>query len=444
MVADEILEKIFSPSCRKSDCLKYMRKADSPDILLETLFIYFDLYAWMKNKDGLDKIFSLFTDFLKLYKRVDSYCRISFRKGDYFSKIGDRKQALRVYNASVKYAEAHDDLFYLSQAYMKLGHFFRKSADFEPITKTLEKEMKSHPDFRTGMLWKSLHYFTEAGRLFMKIGQDYNFAATVFNTSLMYYFLEKTDLAYSNAVAAREAGENIQASALLAAVFLHLANIHSDKKEFYMAKLYYRSAMDFFKLENNYLKTADIMYKIAWILGYEKNLSASIQLYRKALDLKVSLDYRQALGDFYFNRAMVMASCESYSSALKFFDRALFVFQSLGLTEKALFVKFNIFKLRSKIDASLSLYQFVSSYKPPVCKEILAAKTNISYHRRKRDSDIFEIFGIPADTLSVTRESLASMMRDMSALCWMSGDKVKSQFFTNQSQTVKSDLIQSK
>lgn len=438
MSADEIISKLFSNKYSRASRVNLISQADDPLILLETLFIYFDIALYFSNDSAILNIMECLDIFKRVFSSNACYCRILFKKAEYFSNINDNRKSLSLYKAALKSSLQCDDLFYTAQSYSKLGKLFKNLSSSPPILKKFEKEFRKYPDFKTGMLAKSFEYFDLSQKIFDDLGHEYNSAVSLFNSSILLYYAGNVEKSYYKAVLARELCERLKSSSLLGEIFLHMANIHCDKKEYYMAKIYYRAAADFFALDRNYIKSSDVIHKIAWILSIENNFASSLPLYRKALDIKISLDYRQALGDFYLNRGIITLGLGSKAADIeKYFERAAFIFKSLKMEDKALISKFYVYKVRRIKGYSESLYNFMSSYKPRSFKDIISASAGISYQTRKRESDFSaEAYGSPGKTFCVPRKSLAGVMSNLSVICGISGDKYNSKFFSAQSKTV--------
>lgn len=438
MSSDKILENILlNPT--KSNIEKNISSVQYLENFIDTVLLYWDIYSFLNNKEGIEFMLKISDSICKIFPDSPHLFKITFKKAEHYSEKGDLKRALRLYFSALKKSDDFENLFYKAQAYSKLGHFFKKNATAPPILKKFEKEFAKFSNFSQGMYDKAFEYFSKANELFVESNHKYNSAITLFNSAILKYNLGNLDESYLDAVSARETGEELKINSLLAEIFLHMANIHCDKEEYYMAKIYYRSAFDLFKAEQNYLRASDIMHKIAWLFGKEKNMPRSEYCYKQAIDMKTLIDYKQALGEFYFLRGIIAYSLESYDKAEKCFQKASFIFRGIKIYDKDLLSKFYIFKIHKKVDPNFDfgLYNFISAYKAPVFRDIVRASCDVSYFFRNRDSETnFEPSFVPEKNFCVTRDKLAPLMRDMAIVSSLNGDREKSMFFKKQANTI--------
>ncbi len=438
MSSDELLEKILLNPTKKN-IEKNVSSVQHLENFIDTVLLYWDIYSFFKNKEGIELMLKISDSICKIFPDSPHLFKITFKKAEYNSEKGDLKKSLKLYLSALKKSDDFENLFYKAQAYSKLGHFFKKNATFPPILKKFEKEFAKFNSFSEGMYDKAFEYFSKANELFVESNHRYNSAITLFNRAILKYNLGNLDESYLDAVSARETGEELKINSLLAEIFLHMANIHCDKEEYYMAKIYYRSAFDFFKADNNYLRASDIMHKIAWLFGKEKNMPRSEYCYKQAIEMKTLIDYKQALGEFYFLRGIIAYSLESYDKAEKCFQKASFIFRGIKIYDKDLLSKFYIFKIHKKVDSNFDfgLYNFVSAYKAPVFRDIVKASCDISYFFRNRDSETnFEPSFVPKKNFCVTRDKLAPLMRDMAIVSSLNGNREKSLFFKEQANII--------
>ncbi len=438
MSSDEILENILLNPTKKNieNSLSYITALEH---FIDTVLLYWDLYTFSNNKEGIELMFKISDSIRKTFSESPHIFKIIFKQAEYYSEKNNLKKALNLYFLALKKSDDFENLFYKAQAYSKLGHFFKKNATAPPILKKFEKEFAKFSNFSQGMYDKAFEYFSKANELFVESNHKYNSAITLFNSAILKYNLGNLDESYLDAVSARETGEELKINSLLAEIFLHMANIHCDKKEYYMSKIYYRSAFDFFKADNNYLRASDIMHKIAWLFGKEKNMTRSEYCYKQAIEMKTLIDYKQALGEFYFLRGIIAYSLESYDKAEKCFQKASFIFRGIKIYDKDLLSKFYIFKIHKKVepDFDFELYNFISAYKAPVFRDLVKASCDVSYFFRSKDSEFnFEPYLIPNKNFCVSRDKLAPLMRDMAIVLSLNGDREKSMFFKTQANII--------
>ncbi len=435
MSTQDILEKsiLFNSGGKKRN--KLLESLSEPHDFLQSLFIYLDIYLWTKNIQGIKKILSISESFIKIYPKNQYKFFYYIKKARALDSMGEALKAGTVYAKLLDESSGSGEKLFFAEALMKNGSFLEKLAHLPKIPAKLKKMLSFDEP-----LPKALNYFKEALDIYSELERGYNQAASVFNVSYLCHSLGLTDESYENCLLAIELGEKLCSNSILANASLQLANIYDYRKEYLMSKIFYEKALGFFRKSGNITKVSDIMHKLAWMFAFEKNNKKAEQIYEDALRLKVSIDYKQALGEFYFQRAMIMLGVGDEKRALKFFDRALFVYDFLGSADKAQFIRFQLFNIYKKQEHSLT--EFMSGYKPPVSKEILGASINPSYSLRFGESYSVRPYNLPRNFFNVERKSLGNMLGEMSRLFGKSGNRNKYISYSAQYYAVKASLMQ--
>lgn len=437
MVYISTLEKILTYSGKHNSSKKTIENLDSPYEFLLSLFIYLDTYTWLKNYDGIKKALDTIEVFLKIHDDDYFIFRTFLKKIQVFQSIGNLPKSFDACREMLRFSKKTGKNLYISESFMKNGSFWEIAEKASKLPSKITQAIGKKQD---GCLGKALYYFSLAENIYKTDGVNYNHTVSIFNKAYIYFYLDMLDLAYSNCLKAIELGEILNSDQILSNAFLLLANIYDSKKNFLMSKIYYEKAFECFKHTGAVLKASDIMHKLAWILAQEKKYKRAIREYESALALKVSIDYKQALGEFFFQRAMIMKSLGDSKTATKLFDRALFVYNILRDNNRAQFIKFNLFKINVKQSSLYSFIEFMSNYRPPVSNEILKASITTDYALRSGESAGLKPHLIPQNSFDINRKTLSNMFGEMSRICSISGDENKYKQYALQLKAVKTKI----
>ncbi len=438
MIAQDIIKKLLYAS--RKNRKKLLEEVSDPEELLTTLFYYLDIYIWLRNEEGIKKIISLSDLFLKIYYTD----RIAFR---IFSKQAHTYETLKKYADAIKYYEKiYQDSYkmgnemYLAEALMKNGAFFERMGRLAKIPLSVRKIFPKTQNPVKGILNKAIGYFSEAEFLYSLSEKTYNHFAAVFNIAFINHRLGRIEDAFDSCISILNNDALAAQPTLLANTNLLLANIYEERNNKLMSKIHYEKSLALFQQSGNQLKVSEILHKMAWLFARQKKFMQAEKLYRKALDIKVSLDYKQSLGDFYFNRGFIMKECGHKDFAVKFFDRALFVSEILNDTGKSLYIKFQIFEIIKEKNSLYTLSEFLQEYSPPVSKEILGATIHPSYAVRAGEDGALRPYSMPEMNFKIDRKTMKNMFAELTHLFKINRDEKRSAYFMKQYTALSSIL----
>lgn len=408
--------------------------ADSPRDLLETLFVHYDVSSALGFREGTAAAAEAIRVFPRAFDSPDIVCRAFFKLSDFNDSENMGAKSLRACRDALKAAVSAGDEFYEAQCLSRLGLFFKKYSSRPPVLKRLEREFARSGSFRDGMNARAAELFRESAEIFGRLGHAYNHGVSIFNHALMLWACGRQEESYAAAADARERADRAGSGALLAEILLHIANIHSDRREFYMARTYYRASIDLFRGDGNWPKASDVMHKMAWVFLMEGDSGSALSAYKKALDMKVSVDFMQARGDSMMGRGMSLRSVGSLRRAASCFAAAAPIFEAVRLSDYALLAKYFLYRTSVACGGEfspLSLNSFMKSYRPG--KVGLPVSPGLVYEKRAGDSDpIDRPFGMPPARMRITRRNLHDVLRDASSVCWKRGDRLSSAFLSKK------------
>ena len=437
MTEFDILETLLESRYKQRRDICILKELKNPYEFLQSLFIYLDIYIWLKNSEGIKKTLNIAEQFLKIHNRDSFMFKFFIKKAKVFDSEGDIAKSFGIYRKMLNFSYKIGNDSYISESLMKNGSFWELVGKVKkPPVSVVRALRKTHDNCSS----KALQCFSLAESIYKTNGINYNYAVSIFNRAYIYFSTNAVDLAYETCLEAIGAGEHLNSEQILSNAFLLLANIYDLKKNFLMSKIYYEKAFECYKQIGGILKASDIMHKLAWILAYEKKYSDALRKYEAALSLKVSLDYKQALGEFFFQRAVIMKDLGDFKTASKLYNRALFVYNMLKDNNRAQFIKFNLFKIYKKSDQLYSFLEFMTNYRPPISKEILNATITSNYALRFKESSNIRPHCFPEKSFDINRKNLSNIFGEMSHICSINGNENKYKQYFLQFKAVKSAI----
>lgn len=423
MNADGVLKKILSGRISKAGIAKAASECP-PEDLLDTIFIHCDIADLTSDQESLNIYISALADISKSFKKHDLKHRADFRIAENFEDMGNPKKALSIYGSCLKESTVNEDSFYQGQSLSRLGHLFKRNMSQPPILKKHKKASQRFESLQAYMAHEAAEYFQKAADTFKAIGHDYNHSVSVFNKALLLYSQGFSEESYSLTAEARIIAEKGGFGPLIAECMLHIANIYCDRKEYYNAKIYYRTAADFFIADGNRLKASDVLHKLGWIIAIEQDTEAAASFYEKALSLKKSVDFVQSLGDCFLKKGTVYYYAGSFIKAEGLFANAASCFDFCRMSGNELISKYFLYKASvkgTKNFSQMSLCEFIKSYRTRKHK----APQSVSEYK-KIIPDIRRMphaYGMPEDIFAIERKKLAGLVMDLGTLKWMTGDR---------------------
>ncbi len=208
-----------------------------------------------------------------------------------------------------------------------------------------------------------------------------------------------------------------------------------------LAKLFYQKALEGYQKNNDRVKVSDIVYKLGAIMHQEKKIPQSLQHYQKSLNIKMDLDYTQALAKYYFYRARIFKDCGLHNKAIRYLDKACYLFNQIGQDKQVMRMKFMLYGIFCKTDEKIfSLPEFMRSYKVPQYKDNAVDKSSKGvYTIRKFDGERLKHYRQDGSKGSymIDRKVLSSLLRDISKAYYLDGDSYKYKYYSQQFKVVK-------
>ncbi|MDQ7825508.1 MAG: tetratricopeptide repeat protein [Candidatus Eremiobacteraeota bacterium] len=421
MEAEKIFARLANSLDNEQERLKVLEQfgTSAPEQLSELIFIHLDLHVAEKNHDKAEELVKIAEEFSRFYREPFFIYQLFKKKAKFAEERGDIEKTFSLYEELITLAKDMHREDIEAEVLMEMGIVFEKQ----------------------GAIDEALEKFLTASEIYKRLGHNYNYAASLFNIAYIYYDRGDLDSSLSYCLQALEVDEGEQFQTLEAHVNLELANIYETRKEALLSKLYYQKALEGYQKGKDRVKVSDILYKLGALLHQEKRIPHSLHHYQNALHMKMDIDYTQALAKYYYYRACVFKDCGAHNKAIKYFDKALYLYSQLGQEKQCLRVKFQIYSIFGKTDDRIFfLPEFVRSYKTPPFKDVLVDKAVRGiYTRRKSDGKKLPFFKEKEGNGStlIDRRSLSSLLRDMSRAHYAEGNSKKYKHYSQQFKVVK-------
>jgi tetratricopeptide (TPR) repeat protein len=395
-----------------------------PEELAELIFTHLDIHVAEKNIDLAEELIKIGEELAGIYREPLFVYQLFKKKAKLAEEKGHIERAHEIYRELVLLSQDIKREDIEAEMLMETGILYEKQGDTEGA---LEK-------------------FTAANEIYRSLGHNYNYAASLFNIAYIYYNKGDMESSLKYCQRALDVEEGEKFTTLEAHVNLEFANIYEFKKEILLSKLYYQKALEGYQKGNDRVKVSDILYKIGAILHQEKRVPLSSQYYQKSLHLKMDIDYTQALAKYYYLRARIFKDVGLHMKAIKYLDKAYYLYSQLGQEKQCLKVKFQLYSIFCKSDDRIFfLPEFIRNYKLPPAKDATLDKAIKGiYTQRKNDGPHIAYFMTGEETgdAMIDRKLLSSLLRDLSRVNYLNGNSKKYKFYSQQYRIVKENQIE--
>jgi tetratricopeptide (TPR) repeat protein len=354
MEFDEIVKQLESKDNLKDIC-KYIStlKFEERFNALREMIYHIDIFLSEGNLTGADRMLNL-AERLSIFvdenyedrvpDKVRSLKIIAKKKrAKYFEYKGNHREAIKQYTSIIENLTQAEEESFLSEMLMEIG--------------ILEEQM--------GLKKEALEKFIRASSICKLKGDSFNYEAALFNCAHIYY-----DMSYYNKAEeyCREVVKHSKKSGKVlsptAHSYLELANICELFNKDEEAKIYYKKALDSYRLLNEKVKMSDILNRIGTFEMFEGNLISASSIFQESLEVKKNVDYLQGKSNFFEVIGDTLRLAGNPKSALNYYNIAYHLYMESGGDNRKIVVKHKIYKILKGFNlVSKDMGTFIESFK---------------------------------------------------------------------------------